>query len=794
MPGTHALYALFATLRERLEGRYEVAVPLWRAISNAIMVPKRSEALQGATPQPALLLYQPRTLQPLRGHAHIFQLVVLLFVASVAVAQQKTMQDTLHETVISAKKIQPQAQHHADGNLMLTKDNFNALPTFLGEHDPMRALQLQTGVQSGSEGGRGIFVRGGSPDQNLMTFDGAPVFNPSHLYGFISVFNGDAVESVDFYKDKLPSRFGGRLCSAIAASGTEGNTARIKGTVSVGFTTSRLHLDGPLTRNGRTTFSVSVRGCYIGLWSGPISKRQYEAAGYSGRVYYYFMDVNAKVVHRFSDRTKLALSFFTNQDFYSFSRNGNTTRPTYTSSSNSRNDLQWSNWAVALNFTHQFGADWKLFQHASFSRYALDTKSTYQSNWKSSLPDQSEYHRDDIYKRKSFINSYTLSTELRQMKERHQFSIGAGFVATPFQTGTGSKTRDVTGKPASATIFAPAVIPTYTAFAFAEASVQPVQAFQLTVGCHARFYHAEQWYPSLLPRISLIIQPITGWRLRGALSATNQPLHLLTAASADVLNDFWVPASQLAPPESSWNFSGGMQHLLPKGFEWSIDGFYRTMQHVVDYREGVVAGADNEHWEQQVYTNGEGRSYGMEVYAARNTGKITGSVAYTLSWSERKFSEINHGNWYPYKYDRRHNLAVQVQYKINAHWEVSAAFVYGTGYRYTVPIQNYTSWYDNNAMNSSPAFFRDILPQYASRNSYVLPSYQHLDVGMTYRKKKKRLEHEVNVSIYNLYNHFNQFAVYAEEKYSESGTPYLKLKQVSLFPILPSLTYTLYLE
>ncbi|MFN8310130.1 MAG: TonB-dependent receptor [Chitinophagales bacterium] len=705
---------------------------------------------------------------------------------------------TLNEAVVSTKKMERQSRHDADGVMSLTPGNFNSIPAFMGEHDPMRAVQMQPGVQSGSEGGRGIFIRGGSPDQNLMLLDGAPVYNPSHIYGFISVFNGDAVERVSIYKDRLPARYGGRLCSVIDVDMDEGNTNRLRGALALGVVASRFHLDGPLSRNKKTTFSLSLRGCYMGLFTGPISRKQFAASGYNGNVLYYFGDVNVKLVHRFSEKSKLSFSFFTNNDWYQFSRKGEAHVKNVLQSSNTVNELNWANYASTLAWNHRIGENWKLLHRLTFGRYQLHSKNIYNTAAKLTDIPGVEYNFNSQSNRYSHITNINFQNEATYFTQKQQFTFGVEVGEQLYQTGTGKSSSDETGSGRTEYDLNNPLIKATEVAAYVDETYTPVQNLTMHLGFHARMYYQQKAFASLLPRFSLTWNPYKRLFLRGSVSGTFQPLHLLTAATADIFSDLWVPATKATAPETGWNFSGGLLHKLPLGFEWSVDGFYRLMENVIDYKEGVSPGAADGNWQQQVMTNGIGRSYGAEFYVGRTFGRINGAVAYTLSWSDRKFSEVNDGKFYPYKYDRRHNLAAQLTFQATKNIELGLSYVYGSGYHYTLPVQYFYTYSGNtnfdylHSINTATSRGESV-PVYTSRNGYQLPSFQHLDVSFTWHKKKKYVEHEVNVSVYNVYSHFNQFAVYSEIKFNPDGTVSRTYKQVSLFPVLPSITYTIHL-
>ena len=705
---------------------------------------------------------------------------------------------TLKEVTITQRKQQKTSTHHESGIISISKQNIESLPAFMGEHDPMRAVQMQPGIQSGSEGARGLFIRGGGPDQNLVRLDGAPVFNPSHLYGFISVFNADAIQNIDVYKDHFPARFGGRLASVVDVSTTAGDSTELNGVFSLGIAISRFHLNGPIGKNKQTTFALSLRGCYAGLFSYPISKKQFQSAGGGGGLEYYFGDINAKIEHRFSPRTKLSFSFFTNQDLYKFTRKQVEPQALFNEAFNKEQSIHWSNYVASGKLSFVINNEWTMTQALSFSRYqiAYKDKSAYQLDYYFN-PTLSNFNN---YKGNSqqFINDISWRADFDFTKGKHSLSTGTGITAMMFETAKG-KFEFNQRNSNQFTFTSPGdYTNTLEAFLFAQYQYQITKRLSLTGGIHARLYHVRnKTFFTALPRFNLLYNPVAKLFIRASASGLSQNIHLLASSSADILNDYWVPATPNTKPETSWNFSAGITQKLPLNFEWSIDGFYRIMNNMVDYQAGLELTATLKPWENQITTNGTGRSYGAEFYLARNLGWITGSVAYTLSWSERRFETLNQGKYFPFKFDRRHNLAAQLNFLVGKGFEIGIAYIYGSGYRITLPNQYYQTWGSINNYNDmivrNDNFNKgsEIIYVSKGKNNYRLPSFQHLDLSLTYRKKVRKLEHAFNLSFYNIYNHFNIFTVYATSRSNPDGSVSTTYKKLSLFPVMPSISYTL---
>lgn len=702
----------------------------------------------------------------------------------------------MKDVVVLERKKEATAQHDANGLITLRREDILALPALLGEHDPIRAVQMQPGVQSGNEGTRGVFVRGGSPDQNLMLIDGSTVYNPSHLYGFISVFNSDAIEQMDVHKNSFPASFGGRLGSVMNIETANGHEDKIQGSFSLGLIASKFNIGGPIDKKKKTHFALSLRGCYVGAYTGPISKRQFKAAGYDGSIAYYFGDINFKLAHQFSKNDRIELNYFSNYDFYTFTKKvaGTSKSP---GESTILQKVQWANYVSSVHWIHTFSKRLALHTAFSFSDYELNSENKYHYS-APETPYNSAFNNYYDLKSTAYIRDYTLRSMLRfAITKKQTFKTGVEIKGLYFETGKGKEEIDNTWIGQKTNTIKGSETKALETSCFVEDEYSPNQHWTINAGFHFRTYTVQgKTFANLLPRVNLVYSPVKPFSLRASASGLSQNIHLLVASTSNILNDYWVPATAKAAPEIGWNFSGGMIHKLPRFFEWSVDGFYRTMNHLIEYKEG--ANYFSRSWETQVTTNGKGTAYGMEVYLARTYGRITGSVAYTLSWSNRKFSTLNGGEAFPYKYDRRHNIALQMNYNVTKHIALGLSWVYGSGNMISVSNQSYNTidgvvHYDNYVKRGNPyPGSGEEIALYSGKNNYRLPAYHHLDISFTYKKRVKRNEHEFNFSIYNLYNRLNVFTVYQDYRNDSNGNRVLVYKQLSLFPILPSLTYIIH--
>lgn len=703
----------------------------------------------------------------------------------------------IQQITITGSKQPAGVQHNDNGSISIDRTGINSLPAILGENDPVKALQMLAGVQNGSEGATGIFVRGGGPDQTLVLLDGTPVYNPAHLDGFLSVFNTDAVEQINLYKDLFPAEYFNRLSAVVDVKMGEGDTSRISGSFSVGFLTSRFHLEGPLTKNKKATFSLSSRGCYAGLFTAPISEAAFNANGTPGSLWYYFADVNAKIVYHFSTNDRFEFNFFSNNDFYRFHQNSSDSNTAFSDHNYVEQSYKWSNYVASAGLLQTLNEHWKLTYHFSFSRYNLS--STEKNNYAETFANSgsNNFYDDYYFNTNVWLDDLSGYSEAAYQTSKNMFKTGAGLTGMLFRTGGGTFDLDNTESGNLYYQLNGELQQSLAAFIYAEDEFHPTRRWVITGQLRGETYTiGSKTFPELLPGLSVVYNPAGKLYLRAVGCGVSQNMHLLTNSSSNVLSDFWVPATADAKPETGWNFSGGLTQKLPLNFEWSADGFYRLMNNLVDYTQAAPDYAIYEQWQSQVTTGGKGKSYGAEFYLGRNAGIITGSVAYTLAWSERQFASLNSGNWFPDKYDRRHNITAQLAGKIGKHIEVGADFVYASGDMVTFPTLTYVccgsniSYFDA-LQNNSPTPGTAVISVYAGRNNYRLPSYQHLDISFTWHKQAGKLVHLFNLSVYNIYNHFNQFDIYPEIQTDADGTRSVMYKQVSLLPITPSATYTI---
>lgn len=671
--------------------------------------------------------------------------------------------EVLKEVVVTAEKNSEQIQERTQMSMIeIPIEQIKSLPAFLGETDVLKALQLLPGVSGGTEGTSGIFVRGGSPDQNLILLDGVPVYNASHLFGFFSVFNSDAINKVTLIKGGFPARYGGRLSSVLDIRMKEGNMNEFHGEGSIGIIASRVTLEGPIKKD-KTSFIVSARRTYIDFISRPLLKLQNpdETQGY------YFYDLNAKINHKFSDKDRLYISGYFGRDKAYFDNKYQSEEDAYRTENNG---LFWGNATAVARWNHVINP--KLFSNltATYTDYKFDI----YSNSTDSYDDGTETYLGFEYF--SGIYDWALKYDLDYIPApQHYLKFGGGVTYHTFQPGaTQFETNDPTIADDALELASDNIYATEFDL-YAEDDWEINSKFKMNGGLHASgFLVNGTFYKSLQPRLSARYMLNPALSLKASFSTMTQYIHLLTNSGIGLPTDLWVPATDTVPPQKAIQPAIGLAYVFKDNYEVSVEGYYKKMNDIIEYKDGANFLFDGlKGWEEKV-ESGEGWAYGAELFIQKREGDLTGWFGYTLSWSNRQFPTINLGNKFPYKYDRRHDLEVAAIYHLNDHIEFSADWVFSSGQPISLPIAKYEG-----------AFGQEIYA-YEGRNGYRMNPYHRLDLNISLHKQKKLFEQTWNFGTYNTYNHQNPFFIYEYYDYMTNKNYY---KQVSLFPIIPGISW-----
>ena len=675
------------------------------------------------------------------------------------------------EIVISSRRRDLNVKSAQMGQIDLSINKVKSLPVLFGEVDPLKTLQLFPGVSNAGEGNSGIYVRGGGPDQNLILLDDAVVYNSGHLFGFFSIFNGDAIKNITLLKGGMPSQYGGRLSSVLDVSMKDGNMQKLQVDGGIGTISSRLSLQGPLKKD-KASFIVSGRRTYIDALIKPFIKKGSQFYG-SG---YYFYDLNTKFNYKFSSKDRLYVSGYFGRDVFDFV---NRKRQFDVG-------VPWGNSTLTARWNHVFSQ--KLFVNTTavyndynFSFNAL--QNDFNIGLKSGIRD---------FNLKSDFDHY-LSTE-------HKLKYGFQITKHRFTPSVISGRQD-------STVFAPNSTQIKWANEFGLyfqddwelgdklklnyglrwsgfQQLGPFTNYDLDINgtrLDSVVYKKNEtvkFYQGPEPRATLRYAVNDETSLKWAVTQNRQYIHLVSNAGTTLPTDIWVPSTLRVKPQISWQYAAGIfRNFKDNMFETSIEVYYKSMQNQIEYKEGYTPSSKDTELE---FVFGKGWSYGAEFFINKSKGRFTGWIGYTLAWTWRKFPDINKGKVYPAKYDRRHDLSVVGIYELNPKWKLSAVFVYATGNAITLPEKFF--------------LIEGVLTQQFSEiNKYRLAPYHRLDLSATYtpdNDKGKKVNGSWVFSVYNAYSRQNPYFYYYNQTGTTSaGNLEVQATQVSLFPVIPSVTY-----
>ena len=664
---------------------------------------------------------------------------------------------SLKAVVVTAER-----EHDLKGVQMSAVDipleQIKTMPVLFGEADVVKTVQLMPGVQSGGEGTTGMYVRGGGPDENLYLLDGIPLYNVDHAFGFFSAFNPDAIKNITLYKGSFPARFSGRLSSVLDIYSNNGNDKSYHGSASIGAISARLNVEGPIIKE-KTTFNFSARRSYLDIFTRPAIKIFSESdidAGYN------FYDINAKLTHKFSDRSRLFASFYLGNDVITIGLKESVF-------GNMDMRYVWGNIVTSLRWNYMITP--KLFVNVtgSYTRYKNNI-----------VFDMKDYDNRDVtlmeFQYKSGIQDLSTRADFDYHPwEKHSIKFGTTYTyhiftpdvlvleSTDFDTNMG----------------APPTL-AHELNNYLEDSWDITSWLRANIGANYTIFNVKgTTYQSLQPRVGLRFLAGDNLSFKTGYAHMTQYIHLLSNSNVSMPNDLWVPATENVQPMKSDQIAAGAFYNVAEIAEFSVEGYYKYMRNLIEYKDGASYMFSGDSWDEMVYS-GDGWSYGVEFMARRTVGRLTGWVAYTWSKTDRLFDRegqtLNNGKVFPAKYDRRHDISIVLSFKANEKVDLSATWVFSTGNAMTLGLQNYKPL---DGINMDYQY----LTYLESRNNYRMPNYHRLDLSVNFNRKFKRGERTINISVYNAYNRQNPYMLYQ----NVSGT---KLKQLSVFMLIPSVAYT----
>lgn len=704
--------------------------------------------------------------------------------------------ETLETVEVVAEKQQRIEQTSQIGQMSVPIQQIKSLPALLGETDVLKALQLLPGVQSGGEGTSGLYVRGGGPDQNLILLDGVPVYNANHLFGFFSVFNADAIKNVTLTKGGFPARYGGRLSSVLDINMKEGNMKTFQGEGSIGTIFSKLTLEGPIITD-KTSFIVSGRRTYIDALAGPILRGAAALNDVNANPRLYFYDFNAKINHTIDDKNRLYFSLYTGRDDFGMrllqNDDGDIARTNI--------GLNWGNTTGALRWNREWNN--RLFSNTTltYSLYELNNLFSFEQT---TTQDTAEVG----FRYTSGIRDATAKVDFDFIPNpQHYIRFGASAKHYRFSPGI-TQSNNKFNQIEEDTTTGNALINAIETSWYLEDDWDITPSFKANIGVHASTFTVNgKTFYSAQPRIGLRYLLPKDIAIKASFATMTQFLHLLSNEGVGLPTDLWLPTTPDIIPEQSWQASLGFAKTF-KGFEVSVEGYYKEMQNLVSYVEGAsftgnLFNDNNTGWQEQV-TQGDGTSYGVEFFLQKKLGKTTGWFGYTWSKTDRQFDAINGGRPYPYKYDRRHDLSIVGMHQFNERVSLSASWVYGTGNAITLPVSKHQPYANqiiavdsgnfmerHYRLETRPTWFE--AEQGTEKNNYRMAAYHRLDISIAFKKKKKKFKNQIDwertwaFGAYNAYSRANPFFIARNLNLFEDEE--LSFRQYSLFPIIPFVNY-----
>lgn len=616
------------------------------------------------------------------------------------------------------------------------------LPSLGGETDVFRALQTLPGVKQSSELTSGLYIRGGSPDQNLYLLDGVIVYNPNHLGGFLSVFNGDALRDIKLIKGAFPAEYGGRLSSVLDMTMKEGRKDRFSADGGISLISSRLTLEGPISENA--SFMLSGRRMYFDVLTSMFVPKD-EVPNY------YFYDLNAKVNYKVSENSHIFLSGFLCRDVLESPKD-----------EDMKFDINWGNKTSNLRWLY-------IVSPLLFTNFSLIyTDYTF---------------RTDIYDKKNIANNFISKSQIRDWtfraeaqyfpEKNHKIKTGLEAINHRFLAKTAFNFENNLEIPFNSKDATSVELSCYL-----QDEWDVTDRLATNIGSRL-YYFEEADYVRFEPRFSATYKLADNTSLKTSFSMAHQFLHLIIRNDISVMTDLWFPSTKNVLPSRSTQTVVGVEQLFDEGkYLLSLEGYYKKMNNLYEYKDSATFSFGIPLENQ--FTRGNGEAYGVEVFFNKRLGNFTGWIGYTLSWTKRKFKELNEGKPFYPRYDRRHDVNIVLVYEISPSWEIGATWYYGTGQAYTMPTGSFS--FEEIGFTD----YEDIKYQYTERNGARLPAFHKLDINFLHHFEWFSLPWTVSLNIYNAYNRRNPFAWYISTDYDGTNVT-KKLKQLTLFPLIPTI-------
>jgi hypothetical protein len=668
-------------------------------------------------------------------------------------------ENELTEVVISSTRGNDNVSNPQMGLQKVNVREISNVPVLLGERDVLKTLQLLPGIKSAGEGNSGFYVRGGSTDQNLILLDEAPVYNASHLLGFFSTFNSDAIKDLSVYKGGMPAQYGGRLSSVLDIRMNEGNRKKYEMEGGIGLISSRLKVEGPIVKE-KGSFMISARRTYLDAF---LSLSPDSAI--NGNTLFFY-DVNAKANYQLDDKNTFFLSGYFGRDKLGIS---------------DAFGFNWGNATFTMRWNHLYGD--RLFSNTSliYSNYNYVIQNNNDANAFELNSSIRDYNIKQDYEY-SVSNTNNLKFGINAIHH----TIAPGKLTTSGSSSVNESTIEnrrglevaayVSDEWALSDKFN--LVGGLRLSSFSLLGAGTFKTYDLDGNVtETRLYDkgdVVKTYMYLEPRLSLSYQLSPTGSLKAAYTRNVQNIHLMSNSTSTSPTDLYILNSNNVKPELADQVAGGyFRNFFDDSYEFSVEVYYKWLQNQIEYRTGTDLRGNNNVEADLLY--GKGRAYGVEFFLKKRFGKFNGWIGYTLSKTERQFDQLNNGSWFYAKQDRTHDLSLVGIYKASTRWSFSSVFVYNTGNAVTYPSGKYQ-------LNGRTAFY------YTEKNGYRTPAYHRLDFSATLEGKPgKKLQSSWSFGLYNVYNRQNAFSIDFED--DPDDVTKTQVVRTTLFGIIPSVTW-----
>ena len=665
------------------------------------------------------------------------------------------------------------------GSMNVSRSSILTTPVIFGESDLVKTLQLEPGVSSGVEGMAGMYVHGGGSDENLYMLDNIPLYQVNHFGGLFSAFNTEALRNVDFYKSSFPAKYDGRLSSYIDVNTKDGNMEEHHGSVKIGLTSAAVNVDGPIWK-GRTSYSFAARRSWYDVLSLPASAIASSFIEDGKLLFgYAFTDINAKINHRFSDRSRAYAMFYYGEDYLHLKQDDYYSYWRETQKSN----LRWGNIVASAGWNYVLTPN--LFGEitGAFTRYASHLTHSEETD----LSNDGEYilQTFDKVSSRNYIHDWILKCDFDwRPHTAHRISFGGGYTRhsfLPALTKRHIKNGDISASVQDR-------VHSYGANEmnlYAGADWTPFQQLRINYGLHYSIFNIDgKTHDALSPRVSFRFHTGGNWAIKGGYSRTVQYVHQLMQSAISLPTDQWVPIVGEQKPQTADKIAIGGYYTYKNQYTFSAEAYYKWMDNLLEYADEYYLLPPDTEWNGKL-TAGKGTAKGIDFKLSKDYGKVTGHIAYSLLWADRQYPDKNGGRKFPARFDNRHKINVLLNWKISPKWELSASWTGMSGNRVTLPTQ---MWQDPLV---GPWHYDMTLP--TEENNFRLPFYHRMDLNL-----RRNTRHGYwNFSLYNAYCNLNTIAVirdYSDSKYyyNENGNLIYPnvFKKLRLIPIIPSVSYT----